>query len=500
MVGCDNESSLWNGLGETPVNMTMASTDIVRAVRHQKLTSPIIWKRHWVKSHQDDDVDDEGKKKKLDEWGIANVLCDKEAEIKWNQTVERDGMQRPEVGKLLGESWMVQLQGRKRSSNFNEAIYTHVYYDDMIAYWTRNGRINDEMDEFIDWEGYKAATRAFKSRQIWLAKHFSGWAGSGTKMYKWKQRDTQQCHRCNEKETTIHVTQCQHEDNKKAYQKARRTMKIWMEKTTSMAIMTAVLLHLDAYQQNRGIIGIDELPRELRLAAAYQRTIGQRSFGEGLLSHQWQQVQKNYCRQKGGHETSKRWVSRLIQHIWEISWTLWDNRNHELHTDAQVRKELYAGGILATMASLKTQAGFCLCLTRDEIRFFQTDMEILREKRERNQLDWIARAEQFLDSERISKRLLTPRGNTYFWLAGSAYQPRRGQQRITDHMQQEQRRENETTRVDDPTEQPAATERQQRQEDDTESNRRRRRQTQATITSYFTHKRRKLTKTNIERR
>ena len=81
---------------------------------------------------------------------------------------------------------------------------------------------------------------------------------------------------------------------------------------------------------------------------------------------------------------------------------------------------------MATIESLKAQATFCLCLTQDEIRFFQTALEDLEKKRERSQLDWIARAEQFLDSERLSKRLLTPRGNTYFWLAGNASQPRRG--------------------------------------------------------------------------
>lgn len=328
-------------------------------------------------------------------------------------------------------------------------------------------------------------------------------------MHKWKQRDTKTCHRCDKMETTIHVTQCQHPTNIKAYQKARRAMKKWMEKTTSMAIMTAVLLHMDAYQQDREIVGINELPHELRLAATYQRTIGPRSFGEGLLSHQWQMIQKNYCRQKGGHETSKRWVSRLIQHIWEISWTLWDNRNDELHTDAKIRRGLYSKGIMATIESLKVQATFCLCLTRDEIRFFQTESAELEKRRERSQLDWIARAEQFLDSERLSKRLLTPRGNTYFWLAGNASQPRRGQQRITDHMHptrsdtadnDEETTDHDRTRDEDNDEHPTGSSRQEEIDDNFATSRRRRKQTQTTLTSYFTHKRRKITRNNIDRR
>ena len=207
-----------------------------------------------------------------------------------------------------------------------------------------------------------------------------------------------------------------------------------MQKTTSLAIMTAVLIHMDAYQQNSDPKNTNELPNELQLVATYQKTIGQRSFGEGLISRHWQTVQREHCRLKGGHETSKRWVSKLIQHIWEISWTMWETRNHEIHNDAKVRRELYSGGIMSKIQSLKMQAQFCFCLSQDETKFFQTNIDILKKKRERNQLDWIARAEQFLDSDRISKRITTPRGGLYRWLAGTNPRHRTGQQSITDHM------------------------------------------------------------------
>ena len=91
--------------------------------------------------------------------------------------------------------------------------------------------------------------KAFKSRQLWVAKHFSGWAGSGTMMHKWKQRDTPICHKCEENETTLHVVQCQSASNLTTYTGLRKGLKIWLKKTTSLAIMTAVLLHLDAYQK-----------------------------------------------------------------------------------------------------------------------------------------------------------------------------------------------------------------------------------------------------------
>ena len=150
---------------------------------------------------------------------------------------------------------------------------------------------------------------------------------------------------------------------------------------------------------------------------------------------QWQLVQRSHNRLKGGHETSKHWVSQLIQRLWEISWDMWEARNGEIHLNAKVRRELYSGGIMAKVEALKIQAGFSLCLSREEKEFFQTPSDVIEGKRERSQLNWIARAEQFLASDRISMRLTTPRGNMYRWLAGGPRgQQSRPQPRITDHM------------------------------------------------------------------
>ena len=164
-------------------------------------------------------------------------------------------------------------------------------------------------------------------------------------MARRKERDKAACHKCGEPETTIHTVRCQHKTSTDNYAALRKPMKQWLKKTTSLAIMKAVLCHLDAYQQCRQVVETSEFPTSLKIAAVYQATIGPRSFGEGLLSTHWRIVQKQHCLQKGGHETSKRWVAKLIQHLWEISWDMWDKRNDEIHSSAEVRRELYVGGI-----------------------------------------------------------------------------------------------------------------------------------------------------------
>ena len=249
---------------------------------------------------------------------------------------------------------------------------------------------------------------------------------------KRKERDSAACHKCGVPETTIHTVQCQHETTIANYTAAKRPLQQWLKKTTSLIIMRAVMDMLDAYQADRRARPTECNNEHVNIATLYQASIGPRSFGEGLLSQHWQLAQRHYNLQKGGHETSKRWVSRLIQHLWEISWNLWEKRNEEIHRSAEVRRGLHAGGLLQKIEILKTRSQFCLMLSSEERKFFATTIADLSKKRERNQLEWIARGEQFLNCDRISMRLQNTRGRMYRWLAGNGNKRRR---LITDHME-----------------------------------------------------------------
>ena len=438
IVGCDNEAALWNAYGETELSAQMASVDIVAAIREQTRMSPLRWIAKWVKGHQDSEQTDIPI---LDEWAHANIRCDALANEKWTDTTESVGHQRPAVGVLPGEGWTLWINDRKRSTNLDKALYTHAQADTIIHYWAKIGRLSDDTSGLIDWQGHKAAMKAFRNRQIWLAKHFSGWGGSGVMMARRKERDKAACHKCGEPETTIHTVRCQHKTSTDNYAALRKPMKQWLKKTTSLAIMKAVLCHLDAYQQCRQVVETSEFPTSLKIAAVYQATIGPRSFGEGLLSTHWRVVQKQHCLQKGGHETSKRWVSKLIQHLWEISWDMWDKRNDEIHSSAEVRRELYAGGITGKINALKEQSRFSLCLSKAERDFFDTPIATITRKRERSQLEWIARGEQFLSSTRLSMRLQNSRGMLYRWLASDEEPQHKRQRLITDHTVREQRQD-----------------------------------------------------------
>ena len=130
-VGSDSESALWNAFGDAELSSQMASVDIVAAIRKQLQLSPLKWTSKWVKGHQDQ----KGKVTVLDEWATANVRCDKLANEKWVTTMETDSANlRQVVEALPGESWTIWLNGRKRSTNLDEALYRHAKADDIISY------------------------------------------------------------------------------------------------------------------------------------------------------------------------------------------------------------------------------------------------------------------------------------------------------------------------------------------------------------------------------
>ena len=240
IIGSNSESALWNTFGDVEICTKMASDDIVAAIWDQIQQSPLKWKSKWVKGHQDQKC----KTTVLDEWTTANVRCDKLASDMWEWTMENDGDNpRPVVGSLPGETWTLWLNGKKCSTNFDTTLYHHVKADSIISYWTKIGQIVKDTHDLIDWDGYRAAMKAFQTCQIWLAKHFSGWGGSEVMMSKRQERDNTVCHKWGIPETTIHTIQCQHQATKDTYTSLRKPIKTsWLTKTTSLAMPHGCIL------------------------------------------------------------------------------------------------------------------------------------------------------------------------------------------------------------------------------------------------------------------
>ena len=135
----------------------------------------------------------------------------------------------------------------------------------------------------------------------------------------------------------MHPVWCQAQESVEKYTSLRKDLQSWLKKTMSLAIMQAILIHMDSYQQSKQVTDVSDIHSDLRVASMYQATIGPRSFREGLLSFQWRVAQQRYYVNEASKEKSKQWVSKLFQKLWEVSWGMWEFQNNNIHTNAETR-------------------------------------------------------------------------------------------------------------------------------------------------------------------
>ena len=66
----------------------------------------------------------------------------------------------------------------------------------------------------------------------------------------------------------------------------------------------------------------------LRAAILEQDDIGWYNFLMGRPSARWRDVQHRYYEWLQRRNTGKAWLQALIKKVWEVSWDMWDHRNH----------------------------------------------------------------------------------------------------------------------------------------------------------------------------
>jgi hypothetical protein len=62
-----------------------------------------------------------------------------------------------------------------------------------------------------------------------------------------------------------------------------------------------------------------------------QDAIGWQSFLEGRPLLGWSEVQHRYYEFLDSRRTGLRWLTALIQKLWDVAWDMWDHRNRVLH-------------------------------------------------------------------------------------------------------------------------------------------------------------------------
>jgi hypothetical protein len=324
-LGLDGRQALLAAAGDWPLNPARPDFDLITDIRAKVKRLPVRVKWKWVEGHQDDDQSSH-----LDEWAKANILVDNIAKAFWNHLNHSDHVPTPH--RLGDEAWAIHFRGKKLNRMDKSTLYKAITEPTVKDYWGRRGHLQAEDIPNIDWDliglAFRSLTTAKKRR---VTKHSAGHFGCGTKMLLWKFQDHSECPRCPElAEDPQHILSCPSPAARTCWNAAVTSLEGWMVKHHTMPALTkAIIRSLKAWRTPP----IRPLHRSttnrygLQRALLDQNSIGWYNFLMGKVSVRWQAVQHKYFEWLKRRNTGKAWVQALIQKIWEISWSMWDNRN-----------------------------------------------------------------------------------------------------------------------------------------------------------------------------
>ncbi len=105
-----------------------------------------------------------------------------------------------------------------------------------------------------------------------------------------------------------------------------------MGQNTQPGLRDAICSRLLAWKTNHSPPLSTSHFRGLQAALLSQDEIGWQFLLEGRVSNQWQGVQQQYYNWIASRKTGRRWVSLLIQKLWQVAWDQWEHRNGILHS------------------------------------------------------------------------------------------------------------------------------------------------------------------------
>ena len=142
-------------------------------------------------------------------------------------------------------------------------------------------------------------------------------------MHRWKQRATNLCPRClTEGEDASHVWTCQDPRALTVWQQSIANLEVWLQQQKTEPGITTVLCAKLLSWQRGGSIGDIPVGQFIYETGA----IGWKSLLEGRTALGWSEVQQRYLQWIGSRRSGLRWLTTVIQKLWDIAWDMWDHR------------------------------------------------------------------------------------------------------------------------------------------------------------------------------
>ena len=330
-LGCDGDQAGLQALdihSRTTV-CTQQSFDLLSGIQGKLKSSTITYTYRHVKGHQNDDK----KLEDLDYWALLNIEMDILAKDWWALKHTTEQYFQYKVPKGI---WKISLLGNRVSNDLNGYLREGIEGAVTAQYWVeKRKRYTEDSFFLVDWTAIKKALKSTSlQRQHWVTKFDSGCCPTNKMMHIWKQRLIPNCPRCNASvEDTEHVLQCPSKSSITTWEKSMEKMKLWLlESNTCPDLIIILLTALNQWKFGKPLVRPTALqfPRTNELWDVQLRIGWRNAFG-GSLATLWKEIQHNYYVSLGRRKTGARWVTELIQKLWQVSWDQWADRNMILH-------------------------------------------------------------------------------------------------------------------------------------------------------------------------
>ena len=336
---CDGEQALRHATNEYDwISPARPHFDLIAAIWARNARTPLKWGSKHVKGHQDD-----CRNASLDRWAHLNIRMDSQAKAHSRATI--GDSTRTLQQKIAGEPWALWIGDRKVVRKLWEEVIHHVQGPPCKQYWDDKHRFEPGDSEGVDWQATAKAMKTVPhSRRIYVTKHSAGICGVGKWMKRWKQRESAKCPRCNhEEEDAQHVLQCRGVGVEQAWEIALESLEQrCIDLNTDPNIVEGLLQRLRQWRTGTTSSDEFETTPDTQQAFDNQDGIGWQALLEGAPAKGWSDAQQRYYDLLGKRNTGKRWLTAIIQKLWDVAWDLWDHRNNVLHKkdDGVLRQRL----------------------------------------------------------------------------------------------------------------------------------------------------------------
>jgi hypothetical protein len=318
-IGCDGLSALQTALESFPsLSTDIPDYNLLGAIFHLRRRSKITWSYRHVKGHQDDQSSD------LDLWAQRNIKMDQ-----WAKDHIQTARHSSRHFNIPGEPWQLWAKDKKVTKHILPTLYETIFAYTSKEYW--RSKANPEGIQEIDWPNIGRAMKAQpRSRRVFISKHVSGMCGVGKFMQCWKEWDSPNCPRCGLFEDAPYLWRCKGHGTKEIWNKAILDLESAMRQLdTDPTLAHVISSYLKSWSSDSGIQY--SAPREFQMLILAQSGVGWRQFFKGWWVMHWASLQYRYYTIIKSTRTGNRWVSAIIQKLWNIAWDLWEHWNGILH-------------------------------------------------------------------------------------------------------------------------------------------------------------------------